>query len=142
MRFLSKNKTIIEELLCELDNFPDILAISETKLIDEKVSCAKIPNYNFVCSNSSTNAGGVAFHMLNTLQFTRRHDLEFITDDTENVFVEVKLTTRKKIVMELVYRHSTSNFTEFQDKFTSILYQLNQTKQEYVICGDFNIDQI
>ena len=80
--------------------------------------------------------------MLNALQFTRRHDLEFITDDTENVFVEVKLTTQKKIVIGLIYRHPTSNFTEFQDKFTSILNQLNQTKQEYVICGDFSIDQI
>ena len=102
---------------------------------------AKIPNYNFVFSNSSTNAGGVAFYMLNTLQFRRRHDLEFKTDDIENAFVEVKLTTRKKIVIELICRHPTSNLTEFQDKFTSILNQLNQTKQEYITCGDFNIDQ-
>ena len=97
VRSLSKNKPIpvLEELLCEMDSFSDILAISERKLIDEKVDSAKIPNYNFVFS-SSTNAGGVAFYMLNTLQFTRRHDLEFKTDDTENVFVEVKINTRKK----------------------------------------------
>ena len=142
MRSLSKNKPILKELLCELDNFPDILAISETKLIDKKVNCAKIPNYNFIFSNSSTNAGGVAFYMLSKLHFTKRHDLEFKTDDTENVFVEVKLNTRKKNVIGLIYRHPTSNFTEFQDTFTSILNQLNQTKQEYVVCGDFNIDQI
>ena len=80
--------------------------------------------------------------MLNKLQFTKRHDLEFKTDDTEKIFVEVKSNKRKKIVIGLVYRHPTSNFIEFQDKFTSILNQLNQTKQEYVICGDFNIDQI
>ena len=142
MRSLSKNKPVLEELLRKLDNFPDILAIFETKLTDEKVNCAKISNYNFVFSNSGTNAGGVAFYMLNKLHFTRRHDLEFKTDDTENVFVEVKLNTRKKIVIGLKYRHPTSNFTAFQNKFTSILNLLNQTKQEYVICGDFNIDQI
>ena len=72
VRSLSKNKPILEELLCELDNFPDILAIFEIKLIDEKVNCAKIPNYNFVFSNSSAIADVVAFYMLNTLQFTRR----------------------------------------------------------------------
>ena len=139
VRSLSKNKPVLEELLCKLDNFPDILAISETKLTDEKVNCAKIPNYNFVFLNSSTNAGGVAFYMLNKLHFTRRYDLEFKTDDTENVFVEVKLNTRKKIVIGLIYRHPTSNFTEFQNKFTSILNQLNQTKQDYVISGDYVI---
>ena len=102
MRSLSKNKPVLEELLCELDNFLDILAISETKLTDEKVNCAKIPNYNFVFPNSGTNAGGVAFFMLNELHFTRRHDLDFKTDDTENVFVEVKLNTRKKYVIGLI----------------------------------------
>ena len=142
MRSLSKNKSVLEELLCELVNFPDILAIFETKLTDEKVNCAKIPNYNFVFSNSSTNAGDVIFYMLNKLHFTRRHYLEFKTDDTKNVFVEVKLNTRKENVIGLIYRHLTSNFTEFQDKFTSILNQLKQNKQDYVICGHFNIDQI
>ena len=129
VRSLSKNKPVLEELLCELDNFLDLLAISETKLTDEKVNCAKISNYDFVFSNSGTNTGGVAFFMLNKLHFTSRHDLEFKTDDTENVFVEVKLNTRKKYVIGLIYRHPTSNFGEFQDKFTSILNQLNQTKQ-------------
>ena len=38
VRSLSKNKPILEELLCEPDNFPNILAISETKFIDEKVN--------------------------------------------------------------------------------------------------------
>ena len=88
MRSLSKNKPVLEKLLCELDNFPDILAISETKLTDEKVNCAKILNYNFVFSNSGTNAGGVAFYIPNKLHFTRRHDLEFQTDDTENVLLK------------------------------------------------------
>ena len=142
VRSLSKNKPVIEELLCELDNFLDILAISKTKLTDEKVNCAKIPNYNFVFSNLSTNAGGVAFYMLNKLHFTRSHYLESKTNDRENVFVGSKIKYTKKIVIGLLYRHPTSNFTEFQDKFTSILNQLNQTKQDYVICSDFNIDQI
>ena len=48
----------------------------------------------------------------------------------------------EKIVIGLTYRHPTSNFTKFQNMFKLILNQLNQTKQEYVICGDFNIDQI
>ena len=75
VRSLSKNKPVLEELLCELDNFPDILAISETKLTDEKVNCAKIPNYNFVFSNSNTNAGGVTFYMLNILGYISQEDM-------------------------------------------------------------------
>ena len=52
----------------ELDNRPDVLAISETKLDGEKILRSHIPNYNFVSSNSSTNAGGVAFYVRNTLE--------------------------------------------------------------------------
>ena len=71
VRSILKNKHTIEELIYELDNQPDrpILAISETKLDDEKILRSHIPNYNCVSSNSSTNAGGVAFYVLNTLQY-------------------------------------------------------------------------
>ena len=82
-----KNKHTIEELIYELDNRPDILAISKTKLDDEKILRSHIPNYNFVSSNSSTNAGGVAFYVLNTLQYTRRQDFEFKSCDSENILL-------------------------------------------------------
>ena len=101
--------------MVELHNYPDILAISETKLNDEKrkTYCSKLRHYNFIFSNSSTNAGGVAIYVLNTLKYTRREDLEFKTDDSEIIFIEINVTNRKAIVFGLVYRHPSSDFTAF-----------------------------
>ena len=142
VRSLPKHKQTLEELMVELHNYPDILAISETKLNDEKIktNCSKLPHYNFIFSNSSTNAGGAAIYVLNTLKYTRREDLEFKTDDSENIFIEINVTNRKAIVIGLVYRHPSSDFTAFQDKFTETLNKLNHSKLEYIISGDFNID--
>ena len=45
VRSLTKNKFILEKLIYDLRKFPEILAISETKLNDEKskANCSKIP---------------------------------------------------------------------------------------------------
>ena len=65
VRSLPKHKQTLEELKVKLHNYPDILAISKTKLNDEKIktNCSKLPHYNFIFSNSSTNAGGVAIYV-------------------------------------------------------------------------------
>ena len=143
VRSLLKNKHTLEELIIELHNCPGILAISETKLNDEKLktNCSKLPNYNFIFLNSSTNAGGVAFYILNTLKYTRREDLEFKTEDSENIFDdEINVTKQKAIIVGLVYTYPTSNINEFQDKFTQTINKLNRSKLEYIISGDFNIN--
>ena len=141
VRSILKNKHTKQELIYELNNRPDILAISDTKLNDEKILRSHIPNYNFVSSNSSTNAGGVAFYFLNTLQYnTRRQDLEFKSCDSEYVFNEINLTNQKSVILGVIYRHPSSNVTGFQDQCTQTLNKLNCCKHEFIISGDFNID--
>lgn len=140
VRSIIKNKHLIEELLSEINYCPHILAISETKLNDDKIKYALIQNYNSVFSNSSSNAGGVAFYVLNNLSFNRRHDLEFKSFDSENLFIEISLSPSKIIVLGLIYRHPNNNFAEFQDQFLKTINKLRQDKQEFIISGDFNID--
>ena len=60
VRSIVKNKHILEELLYELNNFLDIIAISKTRLNNHNINHASLQSYNLVFSNSSTNAGGVA----------------------------------------------------------------------------------
>ena len=48
-------------------------------------------------SNSSTKAGKVAFYILNSLKYTKRKDLEFKSEDSENIFIELNVTPRKPL---------------------------------------------
>ena len=120
IRSISKNKNILDECC------PDILAVSETKLNKNNVNLASIENYSIVYSNSSSNAGGVATYILNNLKFTRREDLEFNSSDSENVFVEITLHSKKVIIFGLIYRHPRNSFSEFQDKFLRTIIKLGQ----------------
>ena len=142
IRSIAKNKNILEECLHELNCCPDIqvLAVSETKLNKNNVNLASIENYSMVYSNSSSNAGGVAIYILNNSKFTRREDLEFNSGDSENVFVEITLHSKKVIIFGLIYRHPRNSFSKFQDKFLQTIIKLGQDKLDYLICGDFNID--
>ena len=135
MRSLSKNKPVFEELLCEPDNFPDILAISETKLTDEKVICAKIPNYNFVFSNSSTNAGGVAFYILNSfseivnlhapLRTLTRKELHLSTKPWISRSV-LKSIQKKNAMFRHCYKKNDKILFEKYTKYSNILTSIKR----------------
>ena len=84
-----KNKCILEELLFELDNFPEIRTISKTKLNNSNINYATIQNYKLVFTNSSSNAGEVALYILYNLNYSLRLNLEFQLSDSENVFFEI-----------------------------------------------------
>ena len=77
VRSIVKNKHVLEELIHDLDNFPDIITISKTRLNKSNINHVSIQNSKFVFSNTTTNAGGVTIYILNNLKNSRRHDLEF-----------------------------------------------------------------
>ena len=93
-----------------------------------------------MCCNSRTNAGGVAFYILNGLKFNRREDLEYNLDDSENLFTEVNLTKRKVFIIGVIYRHPTSSLIKFQEQFLLTLNKLAHDKLDCIICKDYNID--
>ena len=140
VRSIVKNKHILEKLLHELDNFPDIIVISETRLNNHNINHASIQSYNLVFSNSSTNVGGVAIYVLSNLNYFRRHDLEFQSADSENVFIELNLNAHKKIIIGVICRHPSTSFCEFQDLLMQTIKKMIYEKQEYFLCGDFNED--
>ena len=75
-----------------------------------------------------------------SLKYYQQPDLEFISADFENLFIEVHTASGKNTIVGVVYRHPTPNINEFQVQFLNTLNKLNHAKQGYVICGDFNID--
>ena len=78
--------------------------------------------------------------MLNNFKYSRRHDLEFQSADSETVFIELNLAANKKIIVVVRYRHPTNTFNEFQDVLLQTLNKMDHEKYDYFLCGDFNID--
>ena len=65
---------------------------------------------------------------------------KFKSCDSKNIFIEINLTNQKSVILGVVYRHSSSYVTDFQDQFTHTLNRLTCCKHEFVIGGDFKID--
>ena len=63
VKSLPKSINKLDEFLNDFQRMPGAIAISETKLNSNNVSKIKIPNYNFLRSDSSKNAGGVGVYI-------------------------------------------------------------------------------
>ena len=63
MRSLPKNLTSLNDLILTVKETPEIIAISETILQDEKIYNISIPGYVFLNTNSPTRVGGVGLYI-------------------------------------------------------------------------------
>ena len=138
-RSLTKNHDKIEELLNELNFFPEIISISETKLNPQKTININICNYDFIHNDSPTNAGGVGLYVKNGLKYSMRNDLNLHLSYCEDIWIEVK-STKQSLILSTIYRHPNSDVANFQDKLCDILLKLENNKTSCVINGDFNIN--
>jgi len=141
VRSLSKNKEKVEEFISDFVRLPDTIAISETKLNDRNVINTSIPNYNFLRKDSLTNAGGVGLYIKQTFKYCVRDDLCLNVPSCEDLWIEIKTKQpNKTFVLAVIYRHPSTNFLSFQNKFCDTLLSLENQKISYVICGDININ--
>ena len=75
IRSLSKNLSLLEELLCSLDFKLDILGITETKLGEKSIFNVNIKGLNFFHTDRPpTNA---ALYIANNLKAVPRPDIKF-----------------------------------------------------------------
>ena len=118
---------------------PDILAISETKLNDDKI-IPELEGYSFENVNSSTEAGGVGIYLSNLINYTVRSDLSLEARNCEDLWVNVVLKDGSNLVIGVVYRHPGHKYVSFCDKLCKNLNLLNLEKTKYLIVGDFNIN--
>ena len=74
---------------------PDIIAISESKINENRSANLNIPGYALVNVNSETKAGGVALFVSNDLEFSRRSDLDISGDGMESCWIELARNAQK-----------------------------------------------
>ena len=141
VRSLTKNLTLLEELLCSLDSKLDILGITVTKLGEQSITNVNIKGYNFFHTDSSTNAAGAALHMANNLKAITRPDIKFNMELVESCWAQIDAGKGKKpIIVGCIYKHPTWNLEQFRNHLSDIIKTLNPNKHEIYIFGDMNID--
>ena len=73
---LTKNLTLLNDVLYSLDSRPDIVAITDTISSSNPISNLDIPKYNFFHTDSPTRVGGAAIYVNKVLKAIPRPDLK------------------------------------------------------------------
>ena len=142
IRSLYKNFPKIENMLLELNQYPDVIALTETKIKESGTQVNRVLNgYTFVHNDTKTSAGGVGIYTKSHICFKFRQDLEIKCREYESIWIEI-VQNGKTNVIGVIYRHPNYNFQEFQNNFLNTLHNLNKTRCKFYICGDFNINQL
>ena len=115
-----------------------LLCLNET-FCDGTISDGEIvlPGYSIVRKDRIRHGGGVAMYIRDTLNFTRRCDLE--NDDVQCIWVEIRCKQRQPVLMSSVYRPPSST-VEFLENLTDIIEKASCECKEMIVLGDFNSD--
>ena len=127
--------------MCTLNFTPDIICITETRLKDQPLINIDLPNYTFLHENSVSAVGGVAVYVSTRLSCNLcpvQHQL------TTSEFLWLNVSEKNsnfKFIIGVVYRHPVqTSVKDFLESFNNCLAKLSQTKLQYYIPGDFNIN--
>jgi len=139
-RSLVKNLNKITDWLNSSSIFPDVIAISETKLYGDKHTMVNIKGYSFIHKNSLTDTGGAGLNIKSELMFRERPDLNLNDDNVEDLWVEIFSQFKKTIIVSTNYFHPKNNVNEFSRNVENTIIKLNNQRQTFYVSGDFNIN--
>ena len=133
----------------------DILGVSETWLnssLDDNM--LNIQNYNIIRNDRSWNddvtntnskvkrGGGVCMYIKNNIKFST-HALEMYNVSCRNIecqWVKILLDKQRNIVIGNIYRPPQGNIKNFVEYLEGVIENLDLSKEDLVLMGDFNID--
>ena len=147
---LNKNLNRVEELFRDCKKMPDVMGISETKLLDN-TSALDLTGYKFEGCPTTTAAGGVGIYINVDFGYIVREDLKLNVENCEDVWVELiskesvplqntKNRKDKNLVVGIIYRHPDHKYSDFCTNICETIEKLNQTKKQFIIMGDVNIN--
>ena len=140
IRSLNKNFGKLEILLTKLNFNPDIIGITETWISENKPLAHTLSGYDFIPNKFTGDVGGTAFFVKNNLNYSVLDNLNLNLPNCEDIWIELTLSSKKKLVFGSIYRHPSYNINNFQLKFAKTIEYLNSLNQNFIIGGDFNID--
>lgn len=111
---MSKNLTLLNDMLYSIDSRADIIAVIGTSLNSNSISNVDLPNYNFFRADSPTLAGGTAIYTKDSLKTIPRPELKIDLPLVESCWVEIDPCNNKKhIMIGCIYKHPSADVDEF-----------------------------
>ena len=119
---LTLHKEELDTILSMLDYEFDVIGITETKLMKNKIPKRNVNMnvYNKFDTPTETEKGGVILYVNKKLTCKPRNDLDALlykTGELESVFVEINNTKNMNIICGTIYRHPSMNLDEFNQNF-------------------------
>jgi len=138
------SKRIDEFLIALCYNRPQIICLTEHHLKAEEINNINLDLYKLGTSfcRKKYKYGGACIYVSKFLQFgTINLEKYHKEKDLEICALKLNIQT-KNVTIICIYRSPTGDFTYFLTKLEIILNELNNISNEFIICGDFNIDYI
>ena len=132
----------LRSLLLVLDHPFDLIAITETRLLDQnpKINIS-IPGYDFYHTETHTSKGGAGIYAKSSLDCDVIKNLNASLDNIcESMFIEIKNKIKKNIIVGCIYRHHTPIDLFRSEYMDSTLTKLLKTKKIVALIGDFKIN--
>jgi exonuclease III len=108
---------------------------------DQKLLCNNFQNY-FLGTNyaqSNYQGGGVCIYIRADVDFPST-DLSKYFDEKNIEICSLKFLAKMNTLILCIYMAPRGNFEYFINKLDKVLKLLSKTKDEYILCGDFNIN--
>lgn len=143
---LKKNVNCIEELFRDCNILPNIIAVTETKLMINSPTVELQGYKELEDCRITTHAGGAGVYILEGMKHTVREDISIRIDRCEEKWIEVNTVNDSKssketsVVIGVVYRHPSSSYKTFCAKVCKIIDDLNRKNVKFVIMGDINVN--
>ena len=116
---------------------PKIFAFCETKCTSGSEQLYSVPGYKSIYRNKTSNSGGLALFIHDSLSFKVLDEYCFMYEHLESLFIEVT-TNIECVIIGVIYRRPRSSIDNFLNDYRNILEHLGGRK--VYICGDFNLN--
>ncbi len=138
IRSLSKHFEQLKDTLHTLGHFT-LIALSETWLKNTSPDMFSLPGYSLITNNrSDKRGGGVALYVRSDIHYEVRDNLCHSTDSLESLFIEIKSSAAKNIVVGAMYKPPKAPHSDFMFLFQRIIAQT--ANYRCLLTGDFNIN--
>ena len=142
IRSVETNITHLEALLSNLQQSPDIIALTETWLDESNMEKYILDGYkSFHVVREPKKRGGVSIHVRDTLMCDKISEFSYINNLIEICTIVVSINDQKYVIAA-IYRPSTKyeKIKEFRKELTPILKSQLFKKSNSFVIGDLNID--
>ena len=116
---LNKNFDDLQHLLKCTNKIFDIVAVSETRIVEKTslTSNINLDNYSFGFTPTESTAGGTLLYIANHLTYKSRSDLNlYEANQPKSTFIEILNFKESNIIVGCLYKHPVMGVTDFNKK--------------------------